>query len=89
MRARRRLVTSAGIGAIGQERRHMWKLATLIWIMVGTVVAGSLVVAVLVQLGTSSSAMRWMAVAGVGGYLIGILPAIMIAKRILGQTGRA
>ena len=67
----------------------MSKLASLIWIMLGTTLAGILVTVVLVVPSLASDSMRWLPIAAIAGAVIAIPISIMIANRIKAETSRA
>jgi hypothetical protein len=67
----------------------MWKIAALVWIMLGTVVAGSLVLLILANPAWVARGMTLIPFAAIGGYLLAVPFAIMIARRIAAQTGGA
>jgi hypothetical protein len=64
----------------------MLKLATLVWIMLGTTLAGILVTAVLVTPGFEASAMKAIPIAGIAGYLLALPLSVMVARKIVDQT---
>jgi hypothetical protein len=64
----------------------MMKVAAILWIVVGTVLAGSGVVAVLSVPSLASEAIRYLPLVGIAGYLVAVPVALLIAKRLLGQT---
>ncbi|MEJ1159398.1 hypothetical protein [Prosthecomicrobium sp. N25] len=66
--------------------RAIFKVAILVWIMLGTTLAGMAVTAVLVTPGLEGAAMKAVPAAGILGYL-GALPlSVMVARRIQGGT---
>lgn len=64
----------------------MMKVAAILWIVVGTVLAGSGVVAVLSIPSLASEAIRYLPLAGVAGYVAAVPVALLIAKRLTRQT---
>jgi Mg2+/Co2+ transporter CorB len=60
----------------------MSRVAAIVWVMLGTVLAGSGVVAVLCTPSLAAMAMSLMAPVGVAGYVIAVPLAIMVAKTI-------
>lgn len=64
----------------------MMKVAVVLWIVVGTVLAGSGVVAVLSVPSLASEAIRFLPLAGIGGYLLAIPIALLLARRLIRQT---
>jgi len=64
----------------------MFKVAALIWIVVGTVLAGSAVTAVLSVPQLGSEAMKYLPLAGVGGYIVAVPVALFLARRMTRDT---
>ena len=64
----------------------MLKIAALVWIMLGTVFAGSAVATVLAVPSLSDQAIRYLPLAGVGGYLVAMPFALLIARRLNRKT---
>jgi hypothetical protein len=60
----------------------MLKLAAVVWIMVGTVFAGSAVAAVLSVPQLAAEAMRYLPMAGLGGYIAAVPVALLLAWRM-------
>jgi hypothetical protein len=60
----------------------MTRLAALLWIMGGTVLAGVLVVVVLMIPSIQAEAMRYIPIAAIVGYALGIPLALVAAKGI-------
>jgi hypothetical protein len=67
----------------------MFRIAILVWIVLGTTVAGSAITAVLVTPGLTAEAMKFIPIAGIAGYVVAIPFAVAIAKRIIGLTSGA
>jgi hypothetical protein len=65
---------------------EMMKVAAIIWIVVGTMLAGSGVLAVLSVPSLASDAIRYLPLVGIGGYVAAIPVALLIAKRLIRQT---
>jgi len=65
----------------------MLRLAAMIWVLAGTVLAGCLVTAVLTVPAWSLAAMKLIPVAGLAGYVLGIPIAYAIAARIVAANG--
>jgi len=66
----------------------MMKLAVIVWIVVGTVFAGAAVAAVLTVPSLASEALRYLPVAGIGGYLVAMPVAWLLARRMTGPAAR-
>jgi hypothetical protein len=64
------------------------KLAIMLWMMIGTTLAGVLVVAVLMVPGLQPQAKMWIPVAALVGAVVGFPISAMIAKAIERQTAR-
>lgn len=64
------------------------KLAVMLWIMIGTTLAGVLVVAVLMIPALQPQAKMWIAAAAAAGAVLGIPVAMAVAKAIERQTAR-
>jgi hypothetical protein len=60
----------------------MTRIAALIWVMLGTVLAGSGVLTVLIVPELSEHAGRYIPIAGIGGYAVAIPLALLLAWRI-------
>lgn len=60
----------------------MWRLALLIWVLVGTVLAGIAVVVVLVTPELLAEGMKFIPIAGIGGYVVGIPVAFVVTSFI-------
>jgi hypothetical protein len=66
----------------------MLKIATLVWIVLGTTLAGIAVTAVIVVPSLYDQGMKWIPIAAGVGFLAAIPLAAMIAKRIMALTAR-
>jgi hypothetical protein len=64
----------------------MLKIASLIWIMLGTTLAGVAVMIVLIVPDLSKDSMRLIPIAAAAGALLAIPISLLIAKRIQLQT---
>lgn len=64
----------------------MLKIAAVVWIMLGTVFAGSAVATVLTVPSLSEQAMKYLPIAGVGGYIFAIPFALLVAWRLNRKT---
>lgn len=64
----------------------MIKLASLIWIMLGTTLAGIAVMVVLVVPSLAADTMRLLPIAAAAGALVAIPISMWIAKRIQAQA---
>jgi hypothetical protein len=60
----------------------MTRLAALLWVMAGTVLAGGCVLVVLATPAMQADAMRFIPIAAIAGYVLGIPVAIAAAKAI-------
>lgn len=67
----------------------MLKVAAIIWVLAGTVLAGCFVTLVLCSPSLSAHAATLMAWAGIGGFVIAIPVAWVVAKKIVGATAAA
>ncbi len=65
----------------------MWRLAVMLWVMGGTVLAGVLVTVVLLV--PSFAPMKAIPIAALIGAVVAIPPAIMAAKAIAAKTAGA
>lgn len=65
----------------------MLRLAVMMWLLVGTVLAGVFVTVVVTVPSLAAAAMKFIPIAGIGGYVIGIPVAIVIAKKIIASVG--
>ncbi|MEQ1669668.1 MAG: hypothetical protein ABL893_02305 [Hyphomicrobium sp.] len=66
----------------------MFKVASLIWIMLGTVLAGIATTVVLVVPQLAADSERMIPLAAIAGAVLGIPLSMLIAKRIQAQTVR-
>jgi hypothetical protein len=64
----------------------MMKVAAILWIVVGTVLAGSGVVAVLSVPSLASEAIRYLPLAGIAGYLAAVPVSWLMAWRLTRQA---
>lgn len=64
----------------------MLKIATLVWIVLGTTLAGVAVTAVIAVPSLYDQGMKWIPIAAGIGFVVAIPLAAMIAKRILALT---
>lgn len=64
----------------------MLRLAVLVWILAGTVLAGGFVTVVLSTPSLLADGMRLIPILGVGGYLVAMPLSWIIAERIAGAT---
>jgi hypothetical protein len=60
----------------------MFKIAAVVWIMVGTVFAGIAVMTVLTVPALSGHAMQYIPVGAVGGFIVAIPVAFLVARRM-------
>ena len=65
----------------------MWRLAILLWVMGGTVLAGVLVTVVLLT--PALAPMKFIPIAAALGAIVAIPPAFIAAKAIAGRTQEA
>lgn len=63
----------------------MFKVAAVVWIMLGSVLAGSLVVVVVSVPSLYDQGMRMIPIAGILGYVIAIPFSFMVARKIMGS----
>lgn len=61
----------------------MLKVAILVWIVLGTTLAGSLVLAVLMVPSLQHEAMKFVAYAGIGGYVISLPLSWIVASKLM------
>lgn len=66
----------------------MSKIAILIWIMAGNVLAGIGVIIVLLVPGLMAKPMFYIPLAAIAGYLVAIPLSVAVAKQIAGQTAQ-
>jgi hypothetical protein len=64
----------------------MTRLAALLWVMGGTVLAGLAVLAVLMTPSLQSEALRFIPIAAIAGYVVGIPLALIAAKAVTHGT---
>jgi hypothetical protein len=64
----------------------MLRLTILMWILAGTVLAGCLVTVVVTVPSLYDAGMKYIPIAGVGGYLLAIPLAWILARKILEAT---
>jgi hypothetical protein len=64
----------------------MIKVAAIVWIVMGTVLAGAGVAAVLSVPSLASEAIRYLPLAGVAGYLAAIPLSLLMARRLTKQA---
>jgi hypothetical protein len=64
----------------------MTRLAALLWVMGGTVLAGVAVMIVLMMPNLQSEAMRVIPIAAIAGYVVGIPLALIVARAITHNT---
>ncbi|MBL8572812.1 MAG: hypothetical protein JNM13_03970 [Hyphomicrobiaceae bacterium] len=64
----------------------MWKIATLVWIVLGTTLAGSALMVVLAMPSLASQGMKLIPIVSLAGFAVAIPLAIWIAKRIEALT---
>jgi hypothetical protein len=64
----------------------MLRLATLIWVILGTALAGSLVIVVLTVPALSAKGMAFIPAAARSGFLAAIPLAALIARKIMSAT---
>jgi hypothetical protein len=80
------LVCDSLVLALGEE--NMSRLAVLLWLMGGTVLAGVFVMIVLMSPDLQVQAMRWIPIGAGVGYVIGIPLAFIVARPIAKTTTR-
>ncbi|WP_333823277.1 hypothetical protein [Pinisolibacter sp.] len=64
----------------------MWKVAILVWILIGVVGAGAALLVVLAVPSLSANAMKLLPIVSIAGFVVTIPISIVIAKMILAQT---
>ena len=64
----------------------MWKVAILVWILIGVVGAGAALTVVLAVPSLSANAMKLLPIVSIAGFIVTIPISIVIAKMILAQT---
>ncbi len=60
----------------------MFKLALLIWLVLGTTIAGIAVLVVVSDSSLSTQAMKLIPIAAIAGFIIAIPLSLMVSKRI-------
>jgi hypothetical protein len=65
----------------------MFKIAALVWVMVGTVFAGIAVMTILTVPSLATQDMRLIPVGAIAGFILAIPVAFVVAKR-MSQTAR-
>jgi hypothetical protein len=60
----------------------MFKIAAVMWIIIGAVFAGSAVVAILSTPSLADQAIRYVPMAGIGGYILAIHVAYLVSRRL-------
>lgn len=60
----------------------MLKVSLLVWLVLGTTLAGSAVLVVLVVPQLADQAMKWVPTSAVAGFVVAIPFSLMIAKQI-------
>lgn len=63
----------------------MMKVALLVWIMLGTTLAGAAVLAVLCVPSLAPLAMKYIPMAGIGGYVVALPLSFVVAKQIMAK----
>lgn len=66
----------------------MMKVTVLVWIILGTTLAGSAVLVVLAVPSLSNQAMKWLPLSAIGGFVVAIPFSLMIAKQITAAMRR-
>jgi hypothetical protein len=64
----------------------MWKVAILVWILIGVVGAGAALLVVLAVPSLSANAMKLLPIVSIAGFVVTMPISIVIAKMILAQT---
>ena len=62
----------------------MLRLAALIWLLVGTVLAGVGLTVVVATPSLAGDALRLIPIVGIGGYIVAIPLAYVLTKRLMG-----
>lgn len=65
----------------------MTRLAALLWVIGGTVLAGVAILIVLMMPSLQGEALRFIAIAAIAGYAVGIPVALAAAKAITHNAG--
>lgn len=66
----------------------MLKVGVLVWLILGTTLAGSAMLVVLVIPGLANEAMKWVPTSAIAGFVIAIPFSLMIAKQITAAMRR-
>lgn len=66
----------------------MFKIAIIVWMMAGTVLAGIAIMVVLNVPGLAVHAMQYIPIAAIVGFVIAIPVAYLVAKRIAALTAQ-
>ncbi len=64
----------------------MWRVAALFWVFIAPVLAGALVLAVLMAPSLQSEAGKWIAVAGILGFVVAIPISWTVARMNAGRS---
>lgn len=64
----------------------MFKIAVLVWILIGVVGAGAALTVVLAVPSLSANAMKLLPIVSIAGFIVTIPISFWIAKKILAQT---
>ena len=64
----------------------MLKLAAVMWIILGAVIAGSFVVVIVAVPSLANEAMRYIPMAAVAGYVVAIPLAFVLAKKLAANS---
>ena len=67
---------------------QMFKISLLVWIVLGTALAGSAIIMVLALPGLAAEAMKNIPFAVMAGFAVAIPLSYLVAKRIGGSTAR-
>lgn len=66
----------------------MLKVGILVWLILGTTLAGSAVLVVLVVPGLSDEAMKWVPTSAIAGFILAFPLSLIIAKQITAAMQR-
>jgi hypothetical protein len=66
----------------------MLKVAVLIWVVLGTTLAGTLVLVVLMMPSLQQEAMKFVMLAGIGGYVISLPLSWVVAGKLMANMKR-